>query len=116
MHECHGRAYKAGWWKNLETGEDLKETQNFSVPEKLCLIHSEVSEALEGYRKGLPDDHLSHRPSIEVELADAIIRICDLAGGLNLDLEGALWEKLEYNANRADHKISNRISDGGKKF
>ena len=37
---------------------------------------------------------------VEVELADAVIRIADLAGALGLDLGGAIAEKLEYNRNR----------------
>jgi NTP pyrophosphatase (non-canonical NTP hydrolase) len=82
----------------------------------LCLIHSEISEALEGHRKNLMDDKLQHRKSIEVELADALIRIADLAGYLSLDLGGAVVEKLVYNESRADHKLANRIQDGGKKF
>lgn len=53
---------------------------------------------------------------LEVELADAVIRIFDMAGGLDLDLGGALVEKLEYNKNRADHNIEERLKDGGKKF
>lgn len=57
-----------------------------------------------------------HRPGIEVELADAVIRIFDLAGGFNLDLGGAIAEKPAYNANRADHKPENRKLDGGKAY
>lgn len=83
---------------------------------KIALIHSEVSEALEGARKNLMDDHLPHRKMIEVELADVIIRVADLCGALKLDLGGAVVEKLEYNANRADHKKENRNKVGGKKF
>ena len=86
------------------------------VVQKLCLTHSEVSEAMEGHRKGLMDDKLPHRSMLEVELADAVIRISDLAGALNLDLGGAITEKLEYNRNRADHKIENRLKDGGKAY
>ena len=80
------------------------------------LIHSEISEALEGYRKGLLDDKLTHRPALEVELADAIIRIMDLAGALNLDIAGAIIEKMDFNAQRPDHKPENRMSEGGKSF
>jgi hypothetical protein len=49
-------------------------------------------------------------------LADALIRIFDIAGGFNLDLSGALIEKMEYNKQREDHKLSNRAKAGGKKF
>jgi NTP pyrophosphatase (non-canonical NTP hydrolase) len=109
---CHGAAVQGGWWTNLNTGAPLER----NVPEMLCLIHSEVSEALEGYRKNLMDDKLPHRSMLEVEMADTLIRIFDLAGGLKLDLAGALLEKLEYNKNRADHKIENRKKEGGKKI
>ena len=109
---CHGQAYNMGWWMDLETGED----KSRPVPELLCLVHSEVSEALEGYRKDLMDDHLTDRKMLEVELADAVIRIFDMAGGLGLDLSGAIDEKLAYNLNRADHQVANRKLDGGKKI
>lgn len=108
----HGSCVAAGWYTDLETGELLDR----NVPEMLALIHSEVSEALEGYRKSLNDDHLPHRPMIEVELADAMIRIFDLAGYLNLDIGGALAEKFAYNQHRADHKIENRKGEHGKKI
>ena len=109
-----------GWWTNLETGEDLTsklgEKPKRNVPEMLCLVHSEVSEAMEGYRKNLMDDKLPHRSMLEVELADAVIRILDMCGGLGLDLQGAIYEKLAYNAQRADHKVENRLKENGKKF
>jgi len=109
---CHGRAWNNGWWHDPKTGEKLIRP----VPEMLCLIHSEVSEALEGFRKDLMDDHLTDRKMLEVELADAVIRIFDMAGGLDLDVAGALMEKLSYNDKRADHKPENRAKDGGKKI
>ena len=111
---CHGEACRAGWWTDPQTGECLKTT--FNVPEKLMLVVSEVSEAMEGYRKDLMDDKLPHRKMIEVELADAVIRIFDLAGAMNLDFAGAFLEKMAYNAKREDHKPENRLKLGGKKF
>ena len=86
------------------------------VAEKLCLIHSEVSEATEGHRKGLMDDKLPEFRAITVELADACIRIFDLAGALGLDLGPALAAKMTYNAQREDHKLENRGKPGGKAY
>ena len=120
IKKIHEQNVNAGWWHDLKTGDDLRSTQGEpakrNIPEMLCLIHSEISEAMEGYRKNLMDDKLPHRSMLEVELADAVIRICDMADGLGLDLEGAINEKLEFNKNRADHKIENRLTENGKKF
>lgn len=108
---CHGLARQSGWWTNLETGERRAKP----VPEALMLIVTEVGEAMEAWRKNRNDDHLPHRPGIEVELADVVIRVFDFAGGHGLDLAGAVAEKLAYNAQRADHKLENRRKDDGKK-
>lgn len=117
---CYQAALKGGWWKDPETGEDVRTwpEKHFKlwVGTKLALVHSEVSEGLEGHRKGLMDDKLPHRTMLEVELADAIIRAMDLAGGLGLDVGGAIAEKLLFNSTREDHKIENRVAEGGKAF
>ena len=111
---CHEAAVSGGWWHDIKTGESIKGKRN--VPEMLCLVHSEISEAMEGHRKNLMDDKLPHRSSIEVELADALIRILDLGGGLDLDLGGAVAEKMAFNAQRADHKIESRLAENGKAY
>lgn len=126
VEACFDASSRSGWWDEVSVIEScLKDhhsprIQNFFdktvVASKLDLIHSELSEALEGYRKDLYDTHLPNRLMIEVELADACIRIFDLAGYLNLDLEGAIIEKFEYNKNRPDHKKENRMKEGGKKI
>lgn len=110
--EIHGNAKKAGWCQNLKTGKRIIRNK----AELICLMHSELSEAMEGARKDLMDDHLPHRKMEEVELADCIIRILDYAGDFNLDVFGAMAEKIEYNKQRIDHKPENRLKDGGKKF
>lgn len=112
---CHGAAARAGWWNNTTTGEPV--TANpYCFSNKLMLIVSEVAEAMEGDRKGLPDDKLPHREMREVELADAVIRIFDLAGAYGMDLGGAIAEKLAFNAQRPDHKPENRAKAGGKSY
>lgn len=138
--EIHQDNVKAGWWTDLKYNQKIEKlkSQGFddatieaifsslnikestletrNVGELLCLTISEVSEAMEGVRKNLMDDKLPHRKMFEVELADTLIRIFDIAGAYNLDLGGAISEKRAYNAIRKDHKIETRLEDNGKKF
>ena len=122
QHYCHGQAHYNGWWTDLGTGQDMRSSgypklsPTKNVGELLCLVHSEVSEAMEGHRKLLMDDKIPTRTMLEVELADAVIRCFDISGGLGLDIAGAIAEKLAYNGKRADHQIKNRREANGKKF
>lgn len=100
------------WWKDPRTGEPIKR----NVGEMLMLCVSELAEGMEGHRKNLRDDHLVSRPMLEVELADCLIRVLDMAAGLKLDIGGAVVEKLAYNRTRADHKIEARLAPGGKAY
>lgn len=100
------------WWRDLYTNEPIKR----NVGELLMLVVSEIAEAMEGHRKNLMDDKLPERPMLEVELADAMIRIMDIAGGLNLDLAGAWREKMIFNAVRKDHTHEARKAEGGKAY
>lgn len=109
---CYKASFDAGWHTNLETGELL----NRNRPEMICLMHSELSKAMEGVRKNLMDDKLPHRPMAEAEMADCIIRIMDYCGMEGYDIGGAIMEKIAFNKNRSDHKIENRLKDNGKKF
>jgi NTP pyrophosphatase (non-canonical NTP hydrolase) len=80
--EIHKNAKAHGWW-------DCKR----SIPELLCLIHSEVSEALEAYRK-MDWDNLAE------ELADIIIRVFDMAESLDIEIEKEILRKHEINKKR----------------
>lgn len=112
---CHGAAKASGWWDDLKTGRPVQDNP-LTFSNKLMLTVSELSEAMEGDRKALMDDKLPHREMREVELADAVIRIFDLAGAYGFDLGGAIEEKMAFNAQRADHKRENRVQDGGKAY
>lgn len=107
---CH-EANKS-WWQDPITGEPIQRNKG----EQLMLIVSEIAECMEGVRKNLMDDKLPDRKMEEVELADAVIRIMDYAGGHGLDIGGAILSKLIYNQTREDHKHEARVRDGGKKF
>lgn len=109
---AHSTAMNAGWYRDPETGAHVKR----NVGEVIALMHSELSEALEAYRKDLLDDKLPERPGIEVEFADCILRIFDAAAALDLDVPGAIIEKNRYNRRRKDHTLEARAATGGKKF
>ncbi|EPJ43446.1 MAG: hypothetical protein OFPI_43060 [Osedax symbiont Rs2] len=108
---CHALACERGWWKDPKTGRQIERNR----AELLMLCVSELAEAMEADRKDLNDDHLPHRKGFEVELADCLIRIFDIAGAYDLDLSGAMLEKLKYNAQRVDHKPEHR-ANGGKQY
>lgn len=114
LNELAARVHAANikWWQDVETGVPIKRNKG----ELLALIHSEISEALEGERKDLMDDKLPHRKMAEVELVDALIRILDYAAGFGYDLQGAFEEKMAFNATRIDHTHEARKIAGGKQF
>lgn len=111
---CHEAAVESGWWGG--NGKPDPRDNPLCFSNKLCLVHSEISESLEGDRKGLKDDKLPHRDMREVELADGLIRIFDLAGVYKMDIGGAAVEKMEYNAVRVDHQPEARAAEGGKSY
>lgn len=71
--ELQNKIYK----QNVEMGWH-DEPRSFNT--FVCLFHSELSEAMEGLRKGLMDDHLPQYPMAAVEIADFVIRVLDWFG------------------------------------
>lgn len=72
----------------------------FNFGEKIALVHSELSEALEAYRKHLASSHIPTRSGVEEELADTLIRIFDLCGAIGFDIGGTVEEKMRFNETR----------------
>ncbi len=88
--QIHENAKAHGWWDNERP-----------IPETLCLIHSEVSEALEAYRNGDVEN-------FKEELSDIVIRVLDAAAGYGIDIQEEIRKKHEKNKSRS-------YRHGGKK-
>ena len=67
--------------------------------DRIAMIHSELSEAMEEARSSIPSGEVV-RARIGEELADAVIRIGDLAAIQGIDLQSAIYEKMEKNKGR----------------
>ena len=103
--EVHGLARSKGWWTPYDEGA-LRTLSADQVLSKLMLVTTELAEAAEEVRLPNFDPHaikegVASKPEgFTVELADAVIRLLDLAGAMGLDLEAAIREKHAYNATR----------------
>ena len=89
--DAHLTAKEKGWWDEPRT-----------FLECIALIHSELSEAVECYRKNglqIPGETLT-KDDLSVELADTLIRIFDMCQYYGIDLERALEYKMEFNKSR----------------
>ena len=75
QNKIHAQNKELGWWD---------EPRPFST--FVCLFHSELSEAMEGDRKGLMDDHLPQYPMASVEVADFVIRVLDWYGSVDVGI------------------------------
>ncbi len=96
---------------NMEHGFEPDNDADYNVGEKIALMHAELSEALEAYRKypNAPSEHIPDFTGPEEEFADCIIRIMNTAQRLHLRVAEAMIAKQAFNAARP-------FKHGGKKF
>jgi NTP pyrophosphatase (non-canonical NTP hydrolase) len=70
--------------------------EDINVAEKIALIHSEISEAFEAYRK----KNIDGKDGFKEELGDAVQRILHLCGIFNIDIEKEILNKIKTNEGR----------------
>lgn len=95
--ECFNNSFSHGFWDEFIDGQDPLTFYEHAIPIKLALIHSEVSEALEGDRNGIAADE---KGGLGEELADVVIRVFDLAAAQGIAIGSVIAHKMEVNASR----------------
>ena len=107
QNKAHSTAVEKGFHNLLSRlkddlgPKDYTEVKDIFIIKQLGLMCEEIGEAMSAVRHhNANDDKLTNRLGIEVEMADCIIRIMDLAGLLKLDVAGAIIEKMAFNDKR----------------
>ena len=99
--ELHANSRSKGFWEDRD--KILGTPQGAALVEiaSLGLATMEIGEAMAGARKPQQDSHLPYYMSLEVEIADAIIYLLDLAAARNLRVVDAMLAKADYNRSRS---------------
>lgn len=87
---CHSISVDHGWYDEQR-----------SFGDRIALMHSELSEALEAYRSGNPPSDKINAPAVAEELADLLIRLADFCYANQIDLADAVVKKMWHNKDRS---------------
>lgn len=93
--ECHEIAVEKGFYDKYNEYYTLNDEKNRPEAELICLMHSELSEALEAVRSNNTEEN-----NLGEEMADVVIRILDACGYWQIDLETEILKKIEKNKSR----------------
>lgn len=104
VQQAHQNAVDKGFWDEYMELQAIaragtireglyKYLNTACISQFIMLIASEVAEAQEALR-------YNNKDGFREELADIIIRVCDLADGLGIDLGTEIYKKMEKNKNR----------------
>jgi hypothetical protein len=87
---CHDYSVLQGFYEDFDLSKPL---EGYMFPVKLSLIMTELAEAIEAHRKGDMENLME-------EMADIFIRLLDLAGAINMDVESEIQKKMAVNLKR----------------
>jgi len=100
VEKAHENAVRKGFWDayykisdELWFADYVEDIKTAYINQFLILTIGEISESVEGLRKGDADN-------FKEELADVYIRLSDLVGGLEIDIETEIKKKMDKNKTR----------------
>lgn len=100
VKQAHENAVNKGFWDTynrvideLWSKDYVEDIRTAYINQFLILTIGEISESVEGLRKGDADN-------FKEELADVYIRLSDLVGGLEIDIETEIKKKMDKNKTR----------------